>query len=153
MFVNILSGIILLVALFFTVRFFVRHKGNWFLQKANKQLDDIDINDLDELIRRADFDQMIQSAEKKGDTRQCIRMFYLWLLRDLAEKKEIEWYAQKTNSDYYNEIKDESLKQRFSYLSYLYNYIWYGEFKINDAEYRRAKTEFETYLKKGKRHG
>ena len=99
------------------------------------------------------FEKMIAETETKGDTRQSIRLYYLWLLRTLKEKKHIEWNQQKTNADYHNEIKSEAVKEKFSYLSYLYNYIWYGEFSITDTDYVNAKKAFLTYLKQNGKNG
>ncbi len=148
----ILCGIVVLIALYFIVRLIINHKGRWFFQKKEKEVE-IDINDLEQLIVYADFPQMIAEAERQGDTRQSIRLYYLWLLRTLKEKNLIEWQAKKTNADYLLEIKDENVRHRFSYLSYLYNYIWYGEFSITDTDYVNARAAFLTHLKPNGNHG
>ena len=69
----------------------------------------------------------------------------------MSQRELIVWDIEKTNSDYVYEIKDEFLKQEFSYLSYLYNYIWYGEFDLEDETFNQAKTAFESAIKKLKR--
>ena len=148
----ILCGIVVLVALYFIVRLIMNHKGRWFFQKKDEAVD-IDVNDLEQLIEYADFEKMIAEAEQQGNTRQSIRLYYLWLLRTLKEKNLIEWQAKKTNADYLMEIKDETVRERFSYLSYLYNYIWYGEFSITDTDYVNAKKAFLTYLKSNGNNG
>jgi len=65
----------------------------------------------------------------------------------------IEWLPDKTNSNYLYEIKNAEVKNQFSHLSYLYEYIWYGEFSINDREYQEAKTTFGNFLRKEVRRG
>lgn len=143
----VLSGIIILVVIYFIVRFIISHEGKWFFLRKNEEIV-IDVNDLEQLIQYADFEKMISETEKQGDTRQSIRLYYLWLLRTLNEKKIIEWNIQKTNADYMNEIKIGEVKNHFTYLSYLFNYIWYGEFSITDTDYVNAKNAFLTYLKR-----
>lgn len=130
----------------------MNHKGNWFFQKKNESLP-IDINNAEQLIQSADFEQLISEIEKQGDTRQSIRLYYLWLLKDLKESELIVWLPEKTNADYLSELKQEALRKQFSYLSYLYNYIWYGEFSITDEDYLAAKNAFLIYLRKGYRNG
>jgi hypothetical protein len=130
----------------------MNHKGNWFFQKKNESLP-IDINNTEQLIQSADFEQLISEIEKQGDTRQSIRLYYLWLLKDLKESELIVWLPEKTNADYLSELKQEALRKQFSYLSYLYNYIWYGEFSITDEDYLAAKNAFLIYLRKGYRNG
>jgi hypothetical protein len=65
----------------------------------------------------------------------------------MSEKQIIEWDVEKTNSDYIYEIKSAELKARFEYLSYLYNYMWYGEFAVSIEDFEKAKKAFETTLK------
>lgn len=145
--IKIISGLIILIVIYFIVRLLMRHKGNWFFQKKNESIP-IDINDTEQLIKLADFEQLIAEIESQGNSRQSIRLYYLWLLKDLKEKELIVWLPEKTNADYMSELKDESLRKQFSYLSYLYNYIWYGEFAINAEDYINAKSAFLSYLGK-----
>lgn len=150
--VKILSGLVVLVAIYFIIRLLMNHKGRWFFQKKNESIP-IDINIVEQLIQSADFEQLISETEKQGNTRQSIRLYYLWLLKDLKEKELIVWLPEKTNADYLAELKKESLRKQFSYLSYLYNYIWYGEFSITDEDYVVARKAFLIYLRKDKQDG
>jgi hypothetical protein len=72
---------------------------------------------------------------------------------ELKDHELIIWLPEKTNADYLSELKQETLRKRFSYLSYLYNCIWYGEFSIGDEEYASAKNAFLFYLKGERHHG
>ena len=65
----------------------------------------------------------------------------------MSEKGIIEWDIEKTNSDYLYEIKNETRRDEFAYLSYLYNYIWYGEFELDEATFEKAKTAPPTLKK------
>ena len=64
---------------------------------------------------------------------------------DATKAKPIDWTP--TNSDYLYEIKNPAQKHEFEYLSYLYNYIWYGEFELDDETFYKAKTAFENAIK------
>jgi hypothetical protein len=149
--IKILAGIILLVVLYFIVRFVMNHSGHWLFQKENESVP-IDIHNTEQLIQSANFEQWIAEMEKQGDTRQSIRLYYLWLLKDLKGRELIKWLPEKTNADYLSELKGEALRKQFSYLSYLFSYIWYGEFSITDSDYLVAKKAFLTYLKKEVSH-
>jgi hypothetical protein len=149
---KILCGLIVLVVIYFIIRLFMNHKGKWFFQKKNESIP-LDINNTEQLIQSADFEQLIAEIERQGNTRQSIRLYYLWLLKDLKEKELIVWLPEKTNADYLAELREEALRKQFSYLSYLFNYIWYGEFSITDEDYISAKKAFLIYLRKGNQHG
>ena len=43
--------------------------------------------------------------------------------------------------------QNKDTKEEFSYTSYLYNYIWYGEFDIDDAQFEKAKKAFTQFLR------
>lgn len=150
--VKIIAGIILLVAIYFIVRLVMNHSGRWVFQKKNDEIS-IDINNTEQLIEEADFAKLIAEYERLGDTRQSIRLHYLWLLKDLKLRAVIDWHPDKTNADYMYEIKEGELRQEFSYLSYLFNYIWYGEFSISNDEYQSAKAAFVAYMRKGVMNG
>lgn len=149
---KVLSGLVILVVVFFAVRIYLNHKGGWFLEKKNDALD-VDVHDVEQLIQSADFVLLIAGAEKDNNTRLSIRYYYLWLLKKLKDSGAVEWLPDKTNSDYLYEIKNKEVKNQFSQLSYLYEYIWYGEFSINDLEYQEAKASFLNFLRKEVRHG
>ena len=80
--------------------------------------------------------------------RLAIRYYYMWLLKSLTDRGEIEWDIEKTNGDYYREIKSESLKQDFQFLSYVYEYSWYGEFEISDSDFSKTETAFLKLISK-----
>ena len=84
---------------------------------------------------------------QSGEKRLTIRYYYLWLLKIMAQKQIIEWDIEKTNSDYLYELKDQAQKEDFTYLSYLYNYIWYGEFEMDETTFAKAKNDFEKSIK------
>ena len=149
---KILCGLVLLVALYFVIRLMMNHKGKWVFSKKNEATP-IDLQNTEQLIQSADFEQLISGIEKHGDTRQIIRLYYLWLLKDMKDNELIVWLPEKTNSDYLSELKEEYLRKKFSYLSYLYNYIWYGEFSIGDEDYITAKRAFLNYLKGDRQYG
>jgi len=150
--IRILCVLIILVVIYFIVRVYMNHKGTWFFQKKNDSVV-IDINNTEQLIQSADFEQLISEIEKQGNTRQSIRLYYLWLLKNLKDKELIVWLPEKTNADYLAELRDETLRKQFAYLSYLYNNIWYGEFSITDDEYVAARKAFLTHLRKENKDG
>jgi len=143
---KILCGLVFLVAVYLIIRLLMNHQGKWFFRKSDESIP-IDINNTEQLIQSADFEQLISEMEMLGDTRQSIRLYYLWLLKDLKNHELIVWLPEKTNADYLRELKGELLREKFSTLSYLFNYIWYGGFEIGDDDYISAKKAFLKYLK------
>jgi large-conductance mechanosensitive channel len=95
-------------------------------------------------IEEIDFTDLIQSNEREGNFRNAVRYQYLAMLKGLSARNLIEWDFQKTNIDYYRELKNLETKEHFKKVSYLYDHVWYGEFPIGEETYREAVAEFQT---------
>jgi hypothetical protein len=98
-------------------------------------------------IEQVDFDKLINKSLKEHNYRLATRYMYLKSLKSLATKKTIEWHFDKTNSDYLNEIKDSNIKALFKRVSYIYDYVWYGEFPIDEASFNKNKADFNQLIK------
>ncbi len=116
-----------------------------FTSKQNRKL--IDYEDITaENIENADIHTLIKNAENDNNFRLAIRYYYLLVLKNLSLKNHIKFEDDKTNTEYLNEISKKPFSKRFAYISYLYNYIWYGEFPLNLDEYNKARYHFATLL-------
>jgi len=137
--------LIFLLVIFFIVKAIINKEGNWvFGKSSDKSI--IPIKDLENNIHAADFKTLIANAENSGNFRLAVRFYYLWLLKSLSEAEIIDYDVEKTNSDYYYEINNVDLRKQYSYTSYLYNYIWYGEFEIDQNQFDKAKNAFAQFL-------
>ncbi len=137
-------------AVIFLVYILINEGGsNLFSSNRNKTL-----NNFEEItaenIENADIITLIKNAENDDDYRLAIRYYYLLVLKTLSLKNYIKFEDDKTNNEYLIEVSDKPFSKDFQYTSYLYNYIWYGEFPINLNNYITAKTNIETLLKQVK---
>jgi len=132
--------------IYLIVKALMNDEGKWiFGRSSDKKL--VTYDELEQSLLETNFQKLIADSEKNGNQRLTIRYYYLWLLKSLSEKGHIEWDIEKTNSDYANEIKDSQLQKEFEYLSYLYDYIWYGEFEVDQPTYDKAKAAFNKTIK------
>ncbi|MEC4114695.1 DUF4129 domain-containing protein [Myroides pelagicus] len=143
---RVLGIFFFLLIIYYVVRAFIQKDIYWGFKRKSKNIN-IMLEQAENDIVNTDFSALVQKMTQQNEYRICIRFYYLWLLQQLQEKKIIEWHIEKTNTDYYNEIKDTSTKEQFQYLSYLYNHIWYGEHKITKEEFMKAKNAFDQTLK------
>lgn len=144
---RVLAVVLIVVVIYLIVKSIMNKEGQWiFGRGAAKRI--ITAEEIERNIQAADFEKLISETLAKGDQRLAVRYYYLWLLQKFSKRGIIEWDIEKTNSDYLYEIKNEGDKKDFAYLSYLYNYIWYGEFEVDEIQFDKAKTAFETTLKR-----
>ncbi|QYJ67476.1 DUF4129 domain-containing protein [Flavobacterium litorale] len=139
-----IAGAIVLFAVYMIARAVLNEGGGWIFGKSAKKIivQDIDGEDIHEM----DFPSLIETTIGNEDYRLAIRYYYLWLLKRLSEREIIEWHYDKTNSEYAYEIKNTDLREKFQYLSYVYDYSWYGEFPINENAFTKVRKVFRETL-------
>ncbi|MBM1107894.1 DUF4129 domain-containing protein [Aurantibacter crassamenti] len=140
------------LVIYLLVRFLLGENfSSLFTKKATSI---IDINLSEDHIENVDLDTLIKTAIDNKDYRLAVRYQYLRILKSLSEKDIIDWHYEKTNSDYQNEIESQNsskegvqLKTGFKKVSYLYDYIWYGEQEIDANKYETIETRFSSLKK------
>lgn len=116
----------------------------WIFKRSGKK---ISVNEImSENLTQVNFKDLIKETKEKGDYRLATRYYYLWLLKLLTYREIIKWHPDKTNSDYLYEINNPDLRKDFEYLSYVYEYIWYGEFAIDEEAFTKAEKAFTKTL-------
>ena len=137
-----IAVVVVLVVIYLITKSILNKEGNWvFGKSADKKI--IHHEDIEKNLKNIDFKKLVNETIANGNLRLAVRYYYLWTLKEMAHKHIIEWNPEKTNSDYEYEIQSEKLRAEFNYLSYLYNYVWYGEFEMNAAHFEEVKKSFE----------
>jgi len=142
---KVIACLIVAYVIYLIVKIILNKEGQWVFGKSTtKKI--IHDDDIEKNLIHVDFEKLIKETLKEGNNRLAVRYYYLWILKRLSEKNIIEWHAEKTNTDYLYEIQSADLKADFQYLSYLYNYIWYGEFEMTEHTFLHAKKAFENTI-------
>lgn len=141
-----LAVIIIVFVIYLIAKAVIDKEGQWIFGKNAKKRN-IYYSDIEKNIHLLDFDKLIKESIQSGEKRVAIRYYYLWLLKVMAQNHYIEWDIEKTNSDYLYELQRPVHKEEFTYLSYLYNYIWYGEFEIDETTFKKAENRFKNAIK------
>lgn len=140
--IRILAALLIIFVIYLIVKAILNKEGSWIFGR-NSQSTIIDYTEIEKNIHLIDFKKLITKAVENGEKRIATRYYYLWLLKKMSDSSIIEWHPEKTSTEYSYEIKNPEMKENFNYLSYLYNYIWYGEFEISDDVFNQTKNAFE----------
>lgn len=127
--------------LYFLIKFLIGRDGNFFFSKKNKKVN-IANQDLNENIHEINFTETIAQFERQQDYRSAVRYQFLSVLKKLADEKLINWNPEKTNQDYLVELKSSDFEAEFKELAHIFDYVWYGEFEVNEENYRHFKQQF-----------
>ncbi|APG59782.1 hypothetical protein LPB144_04840 [Christiangramia salexigens] len=139
--ISIFPYIILGVLIGLIIWFFSKlDPGKHILQSPNEP--QVFLSEEEELIKNEDLEGLIQDAINNEEFRLAIRYQYLNELRRLDELNWIDYQFQKTNRDYFQEIKKESIRNKFSEITKLYEFIWYGSFEVSKRDYALAEKGF-----------
>lgn len=96
--------------------------------------------------KKEDFDRLINKAKSDKNLSEATRVYFLKSLSILNKTKNIKFSENKTNRDYYYEIKDQKIRKDFKNLVDIFDYTFYGEFEINTDQFNRIETLFTLFI-------
>lgn len=95
----------------------------------------------------AGYDKLVMQACRLGDYRMAVRYLFLKCLAGLEHNEYLVLSADKTNFQYVQDI-DSRLKDDFSSLVLIYDYIWYGGIVPDKENYTGIEKKFTAFQKK-----
>jgi hypothetical protein len=108
-----------------------------------------------ENIHEINFQEEIDMAVQQKDFKRAIRLLYLFTLKLFTDEKMIEWRPSKTNYDYLYELQTQRVKSDFEKVSYIFEYVWYGNFQADNRHYvdmRDAFSDLKKQIVNGERN-
>ncbi|WP_299779724.1 hypothetical protein [uncultured Formosa sp.] len=117
--------------------------GFWNFKNSTQKVADKLIYE-DEDIHDTDFNTLLEKAISEGDFRLATRYYYLSLLKKLSDKKTITYHKDKTNTEYVFEIENKKIRSQFSDVSYIYSYVWYGEFPLDSQTFKTVEKKYKS---------
>ena len=146
-FFNSAVGIIFLiiaVALFGYIVYKLFLSNSSFLSRSRKNIaSDIAVVEED----ASDTDSLLRNAIKNGNYRLAVRYLYLQSLKRLSERKYIEINTNKTNYEYVTEIRKHKFANEFASLTLQYEYVWYGEYPVDERLFEQIQNSFTRFSK------
>ncbi|MDG4945590.1 DUF4129 domain-containing protein [Weeksellaceae bacterium KMM 9713] len=143
---RILSFGIVGLVLYWAINYLLKKDGNWIFSKKNEEINP-EARTITENIHEIDLNALISKYEAEKNYRFATRYQYLKLLKVFNDKKLLTWDPDKTNLDYIRELKGSSHYATFSRLTHIFDYVWYGDFAVDEETYARYKNEFHSLIK------
>lgn len=140
-----LPYIIVGILLFLLIKFFLKVNSNSIVSSAsNKPI--VSITEDEALIKHKDLLKLIKQAINQKNYRLAIRFYYLNIIKHLENNELIIYEQQKTNEDYIQEISKKEIKSSFKDLTRLYDFVWYGNFEIDETKFVKVAANFEAII-------
>lgn len=137
---------VLLFILIFAVVFMIAY----LIIKNKKPIDKKVIIDVDdewnpEVITKTELELRLEAAINKEDYRECIRIYFTFILKELIRKSWIKWKKEKTNHHYVLEMSKQESALSFNECVRIYDLVWYGDYNIDNDIYELLKPTLENY--------
>lgn len=100
-----------------------------------------------EIISKTQLEIMLEKATDDADYRECVRVYFMFILKELTKKGWIRWRAEKTNYDYLLEMRSHSSYGAFEEVVRVYDLVWYGDYAIDRAIYVQLQPALLSYYK------
>lgn len=105
----------------------------------------VGLNITESNLSKADYDQLLQEALSKNNYHDAVRILYLKALQQLNDTELITWKPDKTNHDYMRELGTHPSKSPFSRLTHYYEYVEYGDFKIEKPGFENVQKIYRQF--------
>ena len=135
---------VLLAALLFVV---LKYVLKYYDEKVRPDQEEVSFENLDENIHETDLERFLRIAREEGNWSQCIRVYYLMVVKALADYGLIDWKKDKTNHNYVMEMASKRGGPKFLLLTNVYEHIWFGEFALDNTKFQQMENVFNEYLK------
>lgn len=116
---------------------------NIFRKKSKATILPYDV--ITENIHEIDYEQELQRLVAERKFRLAVRLLYLRALKKLSDAELINWQPDKTNYNYLMEIDKPELRNDFSKLTLQFDYIWYGDFPIDEVKFEPINQSFNQF--------
>ncbi|MFD2932503.1 DUF4129 domain-containing protein [Spirosoma flavum] len=114
-----------------------------FMFPKKAQSAGLDYENLAENINEIDFDTAIDEAISQRNFRLAVRLLYLQTLKHLTDAGRINYKPEKTNHQYIYELANSPLKSDFEALTRQFEFVWYGDFPIDETRFAALQTAFK----------
>lgn len=142
-----LAKIIMIVVLVALLGFLIyKLMGNRWPWQGQAQLKEAPEEEAAEDLNVDELQLKIKQSIEQGKFRLAIRYSYLFTLRRLDEVGKIKLDARSTNHDYVNQMRPHDPDRTFSYLTNVYDYVWYGEFELNSDQFNLVYKDFQNFI-------
>jgi hypothetical protein len=114
--------------------------------KVNEEITESTKIERIEDLESVNFQTQIEKAEAAQNYRLAIRVYYLWLIKNLSDAKFIDFQSNKTNRQYCNEMSGSKYSMDFEECTKYYNFVWFGKFGVSSDDYQKIIAHYKKLI-------
>ena len=97
-------------------------------------------------IPKSELELLLEKALANDDFRGAIRLYFIFILKDLSEKEWIWWEKKKTNFSYLMEMRSRPQYDSFNEAVSIYELVWYGNYSVGKEDFNSLEPLFKNLL-------
>lgn len=97
-------------------------------------------------IPKTELERRLEEALGRGDYREAVRIYFIFIIKDLSEKKWISWEKKKTNISYLIEMRSRPQYDLFNKSVSVFEVVWYGNYTIDQQSFKEVEPTFKQLL-------
>lgn len=100
-----------------------------------------------EVVTKTELELKLEAAIEREDFRECVRIYFTFILKELIKKGWIRWKKEKTNHHYVMEMGGRDGSIWFMECVRIYDLVWYGEYEIDRDIFEMLQPTLLNYYK------
>ncbi len=134
-----------LIALAFVLYKVLYNKNQYFIKHGQEE-DALDtLAYVERNLMDSDINQYIKEAISQRNYALGIRYLQLLNIQKLAQADHIKWKHSKTNTEFANEIQNNTLRRGFEECTKVFDYVWFGQFELTESDFNQYNELFNQY--------
>lgn len=141
-FLKTLGYIFLFVLVIFVIYSLIKNRDGFKKESSG----DVVIKDMNPAtISKTELELLLEKYISEENYRECIRVYFTFILKEIIKNGWIKWKKEKTNFDYILEMKSKPDAASFEECVRIYDLVWYGEYEITKEVYESLQPTLLSY--------
>jgi hypothetical protein len=97
-------------------------------------------------IPKSALEKRLEAAVAQQNFREAVRIYFIFIIKDLAEKDWIKWEKEKTNIAYLIEMRKRPQYGLFNQCVIIFEWVWYGQYDVTEQDFKGWEPLFKQLL-------
>ncbi len=97
-------------------------------------------------IPKSELELLLEKALATDNFREAIRLYFIFIIKDLCAKEWIRWEKKKTNFSYLIEMRGKPQYNSFNDAVSIYELVWYGNYIVKKEDFSSLEPKFKSLL-------
>ena len=133
------------LVLFVIIKIIFNFNKNPIINETKISIDSI--QEIEEKLHEIDLDKLYKEALDAKNYRIALRINFLIIIKMLSQNEKIIWAKEKTNWEYYSELKEEKLSVGFKAIIISFESVWYGDLHQTETQFSQVIPIYENFKK------